>query len=403
MKQPLEGIRVVECGVFHAGPGCAAILGDLGAEVIKIEEPGGGDPLRPSMKIGGISFEIEGGRSIFFDGANRNKKSVTLDLNTARGQEIGHRLVSQSDVFITNMRRKAVEGMNMTSPVLRKVNQGLIYASVSAFGPEGPDSDRGGFDFQGQARSGFMYSMGEAGMPPIVCQLAIIDQATAIMASHQVITALFMRERSGIGQDVHVSILGTATFLLYFNILVSQMAGFPVPRHTRSQGHPMRNHYLCADGRWLMMTLSPPDRHWPSLCLALGRPGLKDDPHFDTEDARWANAEKLVSIFDDIFATRPCDEWIRIFAEYDLFCCAVNSWNDLGDDPQIIENGYIVDFEHPTLGKVKIPGYPGHFSECRAETKSVAPELGEHTDEVLMEIGGYDDKEIARLKEDGII
>ena len=403
MKRPLEGIRVVECGVFHAGPGCAAILGDLGAEVIKLEEPGAGDPLRPGMKIGGISFDLPDGRSIFFDGANRNKKSVTLDLNTDKGQEVAHRLVKQSDVFVTNIRRQAIEGMKITYPILREINPKLIYASISAFGSKGPDRDRGGFDFQGQARSGFMYSMGEADMPPIVCQLAIIDQATAIMASHQIITALFMRERSGIGQEVHVSILGTSMFLLYFNVLVSQMGGFQVPRHTRSSAHPMRNYYRCKDGRWLMMTLSPPDRHWVPLCSALGHPELEDDPRFNTDDKRNARAEELVAMFDDIFTTRPCDEWIRIFAEYDLFCCAVNSWEDLGHDPQIIENGYLVDFEHPTHGKVKIPGYPGHFSEAGVQTTSLAPGLGEHTEEVLTEVGGYTAREIAQLREDGNI
>ncbi|MBU2549603.1 MAG: CoA transferase, partial [Proteobacteria bacterium] len=184
MKTPLEGIRIIDCGIFHAGPGGPAILGDLGADVIKIERPKTGDPMRASGQIGNVPLRLPGGRSIFFEGANRNKKSVTVDLNTSQGQSIVHRLSERSDVFMTNMRRQAVEKLNISYPVISKLNPRLIYASVSAFGRKGPDRDNGGFDYQGQARSGFMYSMGEEGMPPIVSQFGIIDQITAIMTSH---------------------------------------------------------------------------------------------------------------------------------------------------------------------------------------------------------------------------
>jgi len=403
MKRPLEGIRVLDCGIYHAGPGGLAILGDLGAEVIKIEQPGVGDPIRGAKQIGSIVFEIPGGRSIFCEGANRNKKSVTIDLKAKKGHEILHRLIRCSDVFLTNMRPQAVKGMKITYPILREINPKLIYASVSAFGPDGPERDRGGFDYQGQARSGFMYSMGEVDMPPMACQFGIIDQATAIMASHQIITALFMRERTGVGQEVHVSILSSAIFLLYFNVLISQMGGFDVPRRNRSTEHPMRNYYQCSDGRWLMMTLTPQDRHWGPLCRALGHPELENDPRFNTDDKRFGNAEQLIVIFDDIFATRPRDEWLKIFGQYDLFCCGVNTIVDLQDDPQVIENGYLVDFEHPTLGKIKIPGYPVHFSEARAETISAAPELGEHTEEILTDICDYTSDEVTQLRKEGVV
>ena len=189
-----------------------------------------------------------------------------------------------------------------------------------------------------------MYSLGEEGMPPLVSQFGIIDQVTAIMASHQILTALYMRERTGAGQQVHVSILGSATFLLYFNILIAQMGGFEVPRHDHAAAHPMRNHYRCADDRWL-----------------------------------------------------------DIFSEYDLFCCGVNSFMELENDPQITENGYLTDMDHPTLGKIKIPGYPVHFNGNRVEANRAAPELGEHTDEILTEVGGYSLAEIKHFREDGVI
>jgi crotonobetainyl-CoA:carnitine CoA-transferase CaiB-like acyl-CoA transferase len=403
MKQPLEGVRVIDCGIYHAGPGGPAILGDLGAEVIKIERPKTGDPVRTVKRIGTVHLELPGGRSIFFEGANRNKKSITLDLSTSAGQAILHRLTSRSDVFMTNMRRPAVESLNITYPVLKEINPNLIYASVSAFGPKGPDRDRGGFDYQGQARSGFMYSLGEEGMPPLVSQFGIIDQVTAIMASHQILTALYMRERTGSGQEVHVSILGSATFLLYFNILIAQMGGFEVPRHKHAVAHPMRNHYRCADDRWLMMTLTPPERHWGPLCRALGRPDLENDPRFATEEKRLDKSAVLVAIFDDIFLERTRQEWLDIFSEYDLFCCGVNSFLELEHYPQIIENGYLMDFDHPTLGKIKIPGYPIHFNGNSLQASRAAPDLGEHTDEILTEVGEYSRAEIERFREDGVI
>jgi len=403
VERPLEGVRVLDCGIYHAGPGGLAILGDLGAEVIKIEEPRMGDPIRMVKRIGSIPLDLPGDRTLFCEGANRNKKSIGVNLKTKKGQEIVHRLAACSDVFMTNMRRTAVENMNITYPILSKINPKLIYAFVSAFGPKGPDRNRGGFDYQGQARSGLMYSMGEIDTPPAVCQFGIIDQATAIMVSHDILTALYMRERKGIGQEINVSILGSATFLLYFNILITHLAGFEVPRHRRTTEHPMRNYYKCADDRWLMMTLTPTERHWGPLCQALGHPELENDPRFCTDDERLKNAEQLVTIFDGLFATRPRDKWLKVFAEYDLFCCEVNSVTDLADDPQVIENDYLIDFDHPTVGRVKIPGYPGHFSESWAKTTSAAPGLGEHTYEVLRELGGYTEKEIAQLREDGVL
>jgi crotonobetainyl-CoA:carnitine CoA-transferase CaiB-like acyl-CoA transferase len=403
MKRPLEGILAIDCGLYHAGPGGLAILGDLGAEVIKIEQPNVGEPLRKMKYVGDVPLELPGGRSLFCEGSNRNKKSLTLNLKSQRGQKILYRLIKKADIFMTNMRSKPIEQMNMTWPQLKQINPKLIYARVSAFGPKGPEKDRGGFDYQGQARSGLMYSMGEEGMNPIVCQFGIIDQATAIMTSHQIITALYMREKTGKGQEVHTSILGSAMFLIYFNVLTAQMGGFEIPRHIRSKAHPMRNYYLCSDDRWVMITLTPPTRFWGPFCAALGRPDLENDPRYNRETKRKERSEELVALLDGIFATKTRDEWLSIFLEYDLFCAGVNTLMDLQKDPQILANDYLIDFEHPTMGKIKVPGYPVHFSGSYAGTTSAAPELGEHTDEVLMELGGYDKKEIAAFRQEGIV
>ncbi len=151
------------------------------------------------------------------------------------------------------------------------------------------------------------------------------------------------------------------------------------------------------------MTLTPPERHWGPLCRALGIPELENDPRFNTNDKKFENAEALVAIFDKIFVTRPLDEWISIFDEHDLFCCGINTFKELEHDPQVIENNYLVDFEHPTLGKVKIPGYPVHFSENGPGTTSAAPDLGEHTEEVLTGLAGLGSDEIERLRNEGVV
>jgi len=403
MKQPLEGIRVLELGMFHAGPGGSAILGDLGAEVIKIESPGTGDPVRSIKRVSYVLLELQGGGSIWHEAANRNKKSITIDLNTAKGREVVHRLVSQADVFITSLRAPAIEKMGMTYPILSQINPSLIYARVSSFGPKGPDRDTGGFDYQGQGRSGMMYSVGEPQMTPLVSQFGVIDQTTSIMLSHSVITALFQRERTGIGQEVHVSILGTALFMLYDNVITALVGDFEVPRHQRATEYPLRNFYQCADDKWFIVTLPPVDKHWPIFCRAIGRPELENDDRFDTLEKRLTNSAEMVTMLDGIFVTRPREDWLKILTEYDLPHSPVHRLTELKDDPQILENDYIVDFDHPRLGRIQIPGYPAHFSQSKVGTTRCAPELGEHTEAVLAELGNYSSEEIAALRAEGVV
>ncbi len=403
MKQPLEGIRVLELGMFHAGPGGAAILGDLGAEVIKIEQPGEGDPIRKLKRVGSVVFELQGGDSIWNEAANRSKKSVTINLNKAKGREAIYRLVSKADVFIATLRRPALEKMKISYPDLAKINPKLIYAHVSGFGPKGPDRNAGAFDYQGQGRSGMMYSVGEPQMTPLVSQFGIVDQTTSIMVSHAIITALLARERSGIGQEVHISLLGTALFMLYCNVTTALIGGFEIPRHQRSTEYAMRNYYKCADDKWLIMTLPPFEKYWQALCPALGHPELENDERFDTTEKRFDNSSQLIVLLDEIFASRPREEWLNILTQHDLPVSPVHRLTELKDDPQILENDYIVDFEHPRLGKIKIPGYPVHFSESWAGTTTCAPQLGEHTEAVLAEIGGYSHQEITEMSAEGVI
>lgn len=401
-RRPLEGIRALEWGAFHAGPGALAILGDLGAEVIKIEQPKVGDPIRRLSRFGKVCVAKEG-LSLFYEGANRHKKSIALDLSKEEGRQIAYRLVSKCDVFLTNLRPKTVENMRMTYPALHQFNPKLIYASVSAYGPQGPDSQQGCFDFQGQARSGMMYCMGEPGMPPLLVQFGLVDQITAITASHAILTALFARERDGIGQELQVSILSSAMFLQYFNVMNALVMGQEVPRHERRSTDPMRNYYQCQDGEWLCLTLSYRPWNWKEFCRAIDHPELEDDPKFETREKRMENCEELIAFLDKVFATKPQREWHRILIDHDVFCTPVNTPLGLKDDPQAIQNEYIIDFNHPVFGKGMIPGYPVRFSETPADTRGLAPGLGQHTEEVLRDIGGYSESDMAHFKQVEVI
>ncbi|MDY7032448.1 MAG: CoA transferase, partial [Thermodesulfobacteriota bacterium] len=369
---------------------------------IKIEQVGNGDPIRHRSSIGKNSFSMPGSGNLFFEGSNRNKKSIAIDLRKEKGREIVYRLIPEFDVFVTNLRQKTVEKMGMTYPILSGLNSRLIYASVSGYGPHGPDKDQGGFDFQGQARSGIMYCMGQPEMPPILSQFGLIDQATAIVLCQAIVTALFMRERTGKGQKIQGSILGTALHLSYFNFLNALWLHQDVPRHHRMKTDPTRNYYRCKNDQWFAITLQPGE-DWNRFCKAIGRPEMENDPRFDTLEKRSEEYSKeIVSLFDEIFSTKTREEWLHIFREYDLFACPVHRPTELKDDPQIREN-YMDEIVSPTLGKVDIPGFPIHFSKARAGTRKTAPGLGEHTEEVLKKLGKYDDQKIEKLKREEVI
>lgn len=395
--KPLEGVRALEWGAFHAGPGALAILGDLGAEVIKIEQPNVGDPIRRLARFGNV-WVSKGGHSIFYEGANRHKKSIALDLAKPEGQEVVHRLVSQCDVFLTNFRPKAVEHLGMTYAILREFNPRLIYASVSAYGHHGPDNEQGAFDFLGQARSGMMWCMGEPGMPPLISQFGLIDQVTAITASHAILTALFVRERTGIGQELKLSILSSAMFLQYFNVLNALIMDQEVPRHDRKSTDPLRNYYQCQDGHWICITLAHHDWNWKEFCTALDHEELAKDPRFDNRDSIQEHREELIALLDSIFATRTQSEWLKALSQRDIFCAPVNNSMALRQDPQALANAYVVGSDHRFFGNIMVPGYPVDFSRTPAETRGPAPELGEHTEEILLEVAGYSDEDIERLR-----
>lgn len=393
--RPLDGIRVVEYGVFHAGPGAGAILGDLGAEVIKIEA-GFGDPERYWTKVGKLDISVPSGESFMFEVSNRNKKDIALDIKTDEGRRVLHRLVEGADVFLTNLRKSTKAKLGLDYDSLSRVNPKIIHANVSGYGPEGPMDDLGAFDPLGLARSGMLFLTGSE--MPALLHLGVLDQATAIATSQAIITALLVRERRGIGQEVQVSLYGTACWLTYCNLMLTSVLGVdPTNAGDRSRHSPLRNAFRCKDGRFILGTHHPEHKYWPEFCRATGKEELIDDPRFADEQSRTDNCTELIAIFDQVFAEKDRDEWMEIFLERGLMFCSVQKGNEIASDPQALANGYMVPFDHPTLGQITIPGYPIRFSACRAGTHAPAPTMGQDTDEILA-AAGYTREEIEALR-----
>lgn len=400
LQRPLDGIRIVEYGLFHAGPGGTAILGDLGANIIKIETFSG-DPERYWTRVAATDFSLKNRESIIFEASNRNKKGICLDIKTTKGREILGSLIKDADVFLTNLRKSTKAKLGLDYGSISQFNSKIIYASVSGYGLEGPMKDLGAFDPLGQARSGMMFTVGNT--EPEMLHLGILDQTTAITVSHAILTALLARERKGIGQEVHISLYSTALWMQYLNLLIASVLAIdPCVPVDRTNHSPLRNRFCCRDGKWILGTHHPEEKYWATFCKATDRMDLFNDSRFTSDSGGPINFVELNKIFDRVFATRSRDEWMEIFQNYGLMFCSVQKIQEVLTDPQALANNYLVPFDHPVQGHVKIPGYPIHFSACQAGTQTAAPKLGEHTDFVMQKLG-YSEQDIEKLKKDRVI
>jgi len=403
MPLPLEGIRVLDWTIWQQGPVCSVMLADLGAEVIKIEDRVSGDPGRAIVGMAGVDFSDR--PNFYFEATNRNKKGLTLDLKKPEGRELLYRLVAESDVFVQNFRQGVAKRLGVDYEELRKHNPMLIYANGSGYGPEGPDAEAPSFDRLALARSGIMLATGEPHMPPCGIAEGIADQIGAVTLSHGVLTALLARERFGTGQEIHASLLGSMAWLQNLSLSSRLMMGFSIPRTDRSQaGNPLWNHYQCGDGKWLAMGMLQSDRYWPTLASAIGQPELAEDARFASLRDRAANAAACVAILDAAFATRPRDEWLEILTKAgDLIVTPLNSIDEVPGDPQMKANGYIQEFDHPQFGTTEIIGHPVALSETPAQVQLPAPEFGEHTEQILIDVLGYTWDQITELREREVI
>ncbi|MFP6630669.1 MAG: CoA transferase [Myxococcota bacterium] len=403
MAMPLDGIRVIDWTIWQQGPVATTLLGDFGADVIKIEERVGGDPGRGIVSMSGIDL---GDRpNFYFEANNRNKRSLTLDLKQPEAVEIVQKLVAGADVFVQNFRKGVAGRLGLDYESLRAHNDQLIYASATGYGPEGPDSSDPSFDQLGLARSGIMTAVGEPDMPPLAVAGGVADQMGAIMLAYGVLAALVARERLGVGQQVDASHLGSMMMLQGLSVSARLMMGFALPRTPRSRaGNPLWNHYRCQDDQWLSLGMLQPDRYWADFCRAVGRPEMADDERFAEMSSRSQNAEAAVALLDEIFASKPRDEWMKILreGEGDFIFTLVNNVNDLPDDPQVQANDYIVDFDHPQHGTIQMLGMPVRLSETPGSIRSPAPEFGQHSEEILLDLG-YDWDAISDLRKREVI
>jgi crotonobetainyl-CoA:carnitine CoA-transferase CaiB-like acyl-CoA transferase len=403
MAMPLEGIRVLDWTIWQQGPVCTAMLGDLGAEVIKLEEREAGDPGRALFKVSGT--DLSDLPSFYFEANNRNKKSLTLDLKKSEAREIVYRLVSKSDVFVQNFRKGVAARLGLDYATLCEHNPKLIYASATGYGPEGPDSAEPSFDHLGLARSGIMLAAGEPGMPPLGIAGGVADQMGAIMLAYGVLAALLARERLGIGQQVDASHLGSMTFLQGLSVSARLLIGKQFRRTARDRAdNPLWNHYCCGDGKWIALAMLQSDRYWPDFCDALGRPDLVSDERFADQHERSVNSEAAIAILDEVFATKPRAEWMKILRDRgDLIFTLVNSVDDLPEDPQVRANDYVIDFEHPQYGKTQVLGVPVRLSRTPGQVRMPAPEFGQHTEEILLDLLDYDWEQITELRKREVI
>ncbi|MEK7848593.1 MAG: CoA transferase [Chloroflexota bacterium] len=402
---PLIGILVLEWATWHQGAaGAGVMLSDLGAQVIKIEEPRGGDTLRGAREMFGVSAGLPGGRNVYFEASNRNKRSITLDLKQEAGREVAYRLVSRCDIFTTNFRPGIARKLGMDYPTLSRYNPKLIYLSTPGYGHRSQAAERRSYDWIGLAHSGMMWAAGERDMPPLPVVGMVADQMGAVVAAYAALAALVARERLGVGQEVHTSMLSSMLWLQYINLTTTLLRGRSLRRGTRSRApNPLASYYRCADDKWLMLCHPQSDRFWGQFCRAIGRPELEHDLRFTDMDLRRQNSQELVALLDEVFASRPRAEWLEVLGSYDLTFSPLNDMDEVPGDPEVLAGGCIGELEYPEMGRMRVVNPPAEFGRTPARPRSPAPELGQHTEEVLRELGGYSWDEISVLREQGAI
>ena len=396
MPGPLAGIRVLDFTRYQQGPYATALLADLGADVIKVEP-------RIDGEWGRQTERDDSGFSAYFESYNRGKRSITLDIRRPEGRAVVERLVPRVDVLVENFRPGYMDRVGLGYAALRQINPRLIYAAASAFGPEGPLAQRPGYDHIAQAVSGLMVEQGGGpGHEPVPALPGAADQVSAMLFAFGIASALLARERTGEGQMVQVSLLGS----------MMALQGRQVTRflYTGKQGRerwrrsPVYSHYRAADG-WVAIAAQDP-KNWAPLCRALGRTDLIDDPRFAGPWDRHHNAAELETLLESVFAERTVAEWLdRLIAE-DVACGPVNDYRALVDEGPLAEqvrvNGYLTTVEHPNLGALRTTGIPIHMSGTRPDPVRPAPELGQHTEEVLLDLG-YTWEQIEALRRDEVI
>jgi crotonobetainyl-CoA:carnitine CoA-transferase CaiB-like acyl-CoA transferase len=397
---PLAGVRVVELGVWVAGPSAGAILADWGADVVKVEAPTG-DPFRAFfLAAAGVDMPVNPP----FELDNRGKRSVCLDFRSAEGAELVRRLAADADVLLTNLRASALREAGLDYPDLAAQNPRLVYARVSGYGERGPDRDRQAYDLGAfWSRAGIAAALTPPGDAPPYMRGGFGDHSTGVATVAGIMGALYARERSGKGQLVATSLMRTGIYVLGFDLNTVLRLGSTHPQPRReTYPNPLTACFRTKDDRWFWLLGLEADRHWPDLVRAVERPEWLDDPRFAHIGVRLRHGVELMRALDAIFATRTRDEWAARFDAAGMWWAPVQSPDEVVADPQAQAAGAFVDVPMPDGGTARMVATPVEFGDTPARPRGPVPEAGQHTEEVLLELG-YDWEAIAGLKERKVI
>ncbi|WP_254761901.1 CaiB/BaiF CoA transferase family protein [Natrinema marinum] len=391
--RPLEDVTVIDATQALVGPMATQTFGDLGADVIKIERPGHGDLTRA------YSPEYEG-LSAYFVSLNRNKRSLTLDLTSEEGQTVLHDLIEDADVFMQNFSPGNAEAFGADYETLSSLNDDLIYCDVSGYGSNSPYSGEKSFDIILQGEAGMMSITGAEEQPARV-GISICDVSGAMTATYAILTSLYHRQQTGEGQHIELSLFDTSFQWLLYHV-TNYFASGEVPRRMGTK-HPNLAPYQAietADSHVVVGVIS--EGIWPDLCRALDREEWIDDERFATFTDRTEHRDELDSRLDAIFAERTTEEWVEHLDEYDVPCTPVNDVEDVVNDPHIEAHDMIAEMDHPEHGTVKAPANPVNFSSLETTHERAPPDLGEHSVEILGDLG-YSPEEIAALESENVI
>jgi len=426
MARALEGIKVIDVSQVAAVPMCARHLADFGADVIHIERPVTGDSWRSYQTnqvaaMGAAPSSIDYNWEVY----NRNKRSMTLDLAQESGRKILYRLIEQADVFVTNLRPFEMEHFGVEYVSLSSINPRIVYGSVSGFGKSGPDKDLPAYDLTAYwARSGIPYVFSVPGVPVLAYRPGFGDNVAALALAYGVMMALFVRERTGVGQEVHVSLLHTGMYQISFDIAGALATGLdfadwresPPPESvTKAQMataeialfyagkaiNPLSGSYTTKDLRRIVILTLQPDRYWKKFCLAIGREDLANDPRYQTMEGRAEHCLALRQTIGGIFATKTLAEWLPLL-EGNIPYAPVQNLKEAINDPQARASSCFVNYDHPKYGRIEGVASPISLSKTPADVRMPAPEWGQHTEEVLLE-AGYSKEDIARFKGQKVI
>ena len=397
MALPLDGVRVLDMTIWQQGTHATTLLADLGADVIKIEGPDNPDPGRGVLGPG--STALNG----YFENHNRGKRAICLDVKHPAGRDLLLRLAKDADVFANNMRKGVLERLGLGYEDFHAVNPRIIYAVASGYGNEGPERTLPSMDIMAQARSGFMNMNGDPDSSPQAAPAATGDQVGSYFLAHGILAALFMRERTGLGQQIDASLLGGQIDFQSHSLQSYLFSGTHPQRRRRTEVQALWNTYQGGDGRWFVIGLIPQERWWPQLIRVLGVESWEEDERFADRQARMTNMPALIAQFDELFATRPRDHWVDLLSRHELMAARVQDYVELEQDVQVVANGYIVEIDHPSGRRVKMVNHPVRFGAAPGVgVKGPAPEFGQHTEEVLLE-AGLSWEDIAALSEQGAI